>query len=703
MLLNMRPLKKKISKHKLLQLQGTTNYKPLIIFPNSNFNQDEKKELIIQKNLNLYLKELSFEKSGLNLFLPKKLQVEDPSLFVTKTFINEIYEEIQRNTKPASLLELFSFFRKIITIDIVLESEEIAKGLVFSGFFLVIDAFFNQNIIYFSFDPQKTVKNDNQNKYFIIKSMEIVINLIKEILDIVNFDIVGYSFFDSLNNSILNYLEKCPEYEPQNIALQYFDEITKIIAFKHKINMEKFFHVILSKISQTQNKSLENNILCLRILYNLGRFSELPSSLKEQFSNFEINQREIIMENIFVIVSVKIFEEFSNLLNNLQAKTFQPPKKSKQKFLKEFSLDQHIKEGISIWFSSANSLELALDLLNDIYASKDENNFEDEDYIISINEVKEEMELENEETSIKFENFQEKETENNFVDNKIDIEMKSNYENNEFFESIGKNLREFGLEKLLIDKIILPTKNQIDFIIFYQIKLGNIFKKIKKIIYLTINCFINLFYSSEKLEDNTEIVTILLKAIKDILIITEDIEKNQVNQTDFSEEIDLKDILAGYIKLLCLIIERNQTICAIIPANELIYLFEHLKNVDKEAFLLSFDILSVRFLSKFSNIQENEELCKVFLKLFNQKNNNIMILGQSLNCIFDIFQDEKFDQNFTKFHFLEHLKKNSGNLKKGLQKNTFNILKKIDMEFLNEVYLNLKRFIIYKEKKLLNH
>ena len=689
----MKTLKKRITKHKARPFQPIFENNKILFpdlinkkFESEDYYEEEKileKDLILNKDLCIYFKELSFSKSDLNLFLPKSFQMQDPSKFITKAFIKDLFEEIQKNSNPSLIIDILSFLQRLINIDMEINNEEIAKGLIASGIFLVLDSFLNQNIIYFL-----TIKHSkNENKHLIFKCMELVIQIIIDISGIVDARIVNkFSIDSSLNHTMMNYFEKSNEVEMRNLALKYFDRISRILNSEefslNQFSLKGLFELIVSRISKPDLKSMENNILSIRILYNFSLNFNENLQIKEQGP---INIREILIENIFSVVSVKIFEELDNLLNNLQTKNFQPPKKTKQKFLKEFLLDQNIKEGISIWFSSANSLELAFDLLMDIYKEKEDN----EEESCSNFDEKEEMEIENEEIPSDFIN----------KNQKIEMETK----NNEISEFLGEKLIEYGLEKLLIDKIKFPLRNQLDFVIFYEPKIGNLFKNIKKIIFGAVNCFINIYSIKESkfLEEISDFSENLFEYIKEVVILSKEIDKNQNFDVNSFEEIDLKDILVSYLKLLCLIIEKNEEVCIKLKAFDLFALIETLKNFDEEAFLIFIDILSVRFSSKFSNNEENEEICPILWKLLNQKQ-NVLIIGQILNCIFDIFKDEAFDENFKKFKFMEILKKHLGVITANKNRNLSKSNKKSDMEFLAETSLNLKRFINYKENSLQN-
>ena len=154
----------------------------LSIIKKNNFEtlEDEKnndKELIIEKDFAIYLKELSFALSDLNLFLPKDCRTNEPLKFLTKPFIKALFEEIHNNSNPSSIFDIASFLKGLINIDIELDNQEISKGLINCGVFLVFDGFLNQNIIYFSNSNPNLLKSD-KGKYIIFKGMEIIINMV---------------------------------------------------------------------------------------------------------------------------------------------------------------------------------------------------------------------------------------------------------------------------------------------------------------------------------------------------------------------------------------------------------------------------------------------------------------------------------------------------------------------------------------------
>ena len=715
----MQNLKKKISKRKSFSKSIFENdFKSSSLhflckkLESDNFEEAKilEKDSIVTQNLSLYLKELDFSKADLNFTLPKSLQISFASHFISKDFINSLFELIQNNSNLSQLTEILIFFRKLINIDEELEKNEISKGLMNMGLLLVFNSFFNQNLIYFSHNSSSQIKN--QAKHTVFKLMELSIEIL-----IVMFEIIDVKFMmeSPLNDTLMMYLENCNEFEMQMLALNYFDAMTKKINPKAKFfeekNLQRFLTLIFCKMTKNNLKSMEINILYIKIIYNLALKSHEIPMLCNEMREFFFKQNETLLENIFSIVGVKIFEEFNILMNSFDERSFHPPKKNKQKFIKDFVLNHHFKEGLNIWISSENSLEKALDLLIDIY--KDEKESSERTDSVSSFDENDQMELESE-GEVKIEGDNENKHKNDYENQnkhkhknegeweniKIEEEMKMESEKElnlkKNFEFVDKqSLLDYGLERMLFDKLRFPVRNQIEFVILYESKIGYLFKKIKKIVFLTVSCFISIYSSNDKKfsEDPGNLCEILLVCINETLTLEKELIKNQDN----FEEVDLKDILVCYLKLLCLLIDKNQHICEKIPYLEVISLNEKIKNCDEEAFLIFIDIVALRFGPKFSIIKENEEVCKMLGELLEHKG-NVLVKGQLFNCIFDIFQDEKFDENFWKLRILEKMQKENFNVKKLKKKE--GRLKKADKAFLMEVSINLRNFITYKEKMM---
>ena len=354
----MQNLKKKITKRKSNSRKLLENDLPL-----NSLNFSEKKrisneeakildeDLIISKDLSFYLKELDFSKTDLNFTLPKPFHGLMPHKFISKEFIKTLFEVIQQNSNFSQISDILSFFRKLITIDEELEKEEIASGLVKTGFFLILDSFFNQNLIYFS---KNSSNLKNQNKHTAFKLMELAIEIIMVIMKIMMEDEIMIE--SPLTETLMIYLENCEENEIQILPLNYFDEFTKKIKTSSNFfdgkNLQRFFGLISKKMSKN---NLEINVTSTRIICNIY-LKNLQNAHFHEIYEFFFKQGDLFLETIFSVVGIKIFEEFGFLMNSFDAQNFQTPKKTKQKFIKDFSINHHLKEGLQIWLSSENSL-----------------------------------------------------------------------------------------------------------------------------------------------------------------------------------------------------------------------------------------------------------------------------------------------------------------------------------------------------------
>lgn len=684
----MKKIHKKKEKH-FLRAQNNdikSDLKKNIYHLNAVHHIEEEKineDLIISKDLNIYLREINFVLPDLTIYLPKSLKFDSPLDFLKKPTFQNLFQILELGGSDPKTIDIILFFREMIKIDQNIGKTELANGLINCGLFIALNGYLNQQIIYIL--SEKSTAPHKINKNIVVKSIENVNEIIKDIVEILDLNLLNKNSIEQpLNSTMLRYLEMSSDYKFEETALFYFNFTSKKMVsfsgFISEIDFSSFVNRISSKIKQkSEPQLLSCKVLAIKILYNISTSLENINN-DSPTQNFiqNIIDPECIAEHFFSIMSINIFQELNYIFRNVKVLNFKAPKQSKHKFLKDFSIEQNVKESIKIWFSSAEALVLIMEFFNEFFFEIE--NFEEEDSDCEYK--RDEMEIEDENSH-----------------NKSEIAGEITNTSKKLSEKTSDILLNNGIILLFIDKIRLPEKNILNFLVFYESKIGNIFEIIIKVNNLAVNCLISLF-SSEKereiaLDHKEKLVQIISLTIEEILSINCD-ELENFSSTSHLYEIN--DALLILLKLLCIIIEKNQEICLKINAISLLNQIEHLQKFEDEVMLMFIDILSIRFCSKFASLYENEELCKVYSKILAKKM-NFFLIAHVLNSIFDIFNDENFDENFKKYCFLEVCKKYS--LKKNQVFSKDLDLNKSDRQFLEEICINLKNFIDYKEKNLL--
>ena len=388
------------------------------------------------------------------------------------------------------------------------------------------------------------------------------------------------------------------------------------------------------------------------ILYKLADF------LDPQVINFLNDEFIKVGERL---LEVGIGEEFNNLAGifwGIVEKVEKREEREKGEFGKYYDVWKNTCRSLLVF------LEVVLNLVEDCNGNENERSFETEsvESIGSNEKIEEAMTNEN-------------------------LENKPSVLKNKFALEILTKLN--LLERIKAKIVIITPQNLKSMEIFENHDYLDIIEDLSEINLLFINCFLNTSSQSELSEGETiQNIDFFFKIIDNYL------------QLDFTSKVhvdNFSETLLNVLKLLKILLDRINNIQ--MPIQTLISFGQKIVKTNlEESIVVILDLISSKFSIKtVMDLADNEILLNFLMEVvFNE---NIVIVAQTLNCLFDVYSDEKYDSVFAKKNMLQVLKKGAPILEEKVKESKGKIGRR-KVEFLKEVKINLKRFIEYKEEKM---
>lgn len=497
-------------------------------------------------------------------------------------------------------------------------------------------------------------------KISICKDIEEGMNIVDKIMKIEDVENLNKLFGGTLTDEIVKIIinnETLDSIKPETLTkcAEYLDfGFATVENLSKALNNSKFdvFNELLFALSKKKNSYFK--AIRLSILYSFYKTQISMNFVSPSYFNKDL--MESLAEDAFSISSINLFEETKSILHLQQEET------------------------INIWMNSAKGVIKLFEVIEDFF-------FEDEE-----------------------------------------IERKQIF--NDFFKDCFFNfLLEHDFIDILIEKASLIGKGLHQELKSREENLSCVLCSILKINISAISILISVFSDSQnKLADNRmeeekieqeqanvshieieEGSTAKMnegKFIKKIFIhFFEQINMNVclLNEKKSKNDNLLKDLLIEQIQL-CSLLSKNNKISSELPTTQFIELGEKIINLRNEpASLIFIDLISQRFNKNKTKItkEENKILCLFLFKKLVSGINRMMIC-QILDCIFDVYCDEDYDDNLQEcdaMRILTETKEKIGNTKKKHKKQNKN-LDKDDLDFINETTKNLEAFLLYKQKHI---
>lgn len=439
----------------------------------------------------------------------------------------------------------------------------------------------------------------------------------------------------------------------------------------------------------------------------------------------ELGQR--VLETIFNIISVQILDEIDNLVKVCQ---FNGGKQGKNRTRKdelteelgpntenvslhtengnaveetkdEEVLDQeeglsnlHLKEAVKIWQDSASAIEVCLGVLINIFeADEDDEEFEDLEEINSDGE--EDFGKKGPSTaaitqasSTFFEKLIPSEAKEKLIRSLIDKCKHMSHEHHAFLITVnlhnillrGTRIVEFALSALM---------NLCNNYVYKQVTGGaeslNVTKfsiDLATFLWAEFKFYLELLYNQTITPDSNS--TTIVKS-KDKKATQEELEheKTQVNEI---------------IKFLLLVLSKSssQEVTACVPLSDVLHVKSVLfDSMDEQTKLYIIELIALKASPKnHLSLEENAVVADHLVDLL--KKDDVMIIGESLNALFDIYVDETYDAVFKEKNFLGVLEYGYNVFKEKIQASR-KILPPESVGMLKQHLQNLKRFIKYKK------
>ena len=462
---------------------------------------------------------------------------------------------------------------------------------------------------------------------------------------------INNEIVDAVNPYILN---KCIDY--LDFGFANVETLSKAILSNNRFNAINELLFALAKRKNTYFKAIR-----VSILYSFYKTQQRMNSVLEGFFNKELI--ESLAEEAFSITSINLFEESKSILHLQQ------------------------DEMIKIWMNSAKGVIKLFEVFEDFF-------FVDE---------------ENEKKSLNKDFFKDSFfgflIEHDFIDILIEKasligkglyqELKSREEtlNNVLSSIIKINISAISI----LISVFSDSKN--------ELKENNNMNELNKMEEEKIGIEkTNIAHGDIEEETNTKINDI--KFIEKLFIhFFEQINLNVslLNEKKSKNDNLLKDLLIEQIQL-CLLLSKNYKISLELPCIQFIDLGERIINLRNEpASLIFIDLIVQRFnKSKIKITKDDNKILCLFLFKKLVSGINRMMVCQILNCIFDVYCDEDYDDTLKEcdaIRILKETKEKIGITKKKHKKQNKN-LDKDDLDFINETSANLEAFILYKEKHI---
>ena len=612
----------------------------------------------------------------------------------------------------SSLIALVKFCESTQQID----GHDLAFYVYNAGVMTVLDGLFSGLI--------KSIKADSQNQ----QSLKIQLSILEYVYKLVA------SLAEGLEDSFLPALvqSKLTEESTDLFLTVNSDQVLTGVASYWHVLTETSLEVCKKLAGSTElleravtlieNKASSNELkgFVTAMLYNI--LSKLQAAGIQASNNTLLGQK--VLDTIFNIISIKIFDEIDNLVQISQYNTLPQakngnkseeireelgPKEEAQETGEEelkqedqpvnnvnkggFS-ESRLKEAAGIWSDSANGIEVCLGLLVNIFEAADEED-EFEDIEITSDDEGEEQKQQNPQTST----------------GKKTQSTESKPEN-AFFEQLIPNEAKEKLIASLIDKCRHIRPEHYEFL--SNTNLQSLIDKGNRIVEFALSALMNLcnnyIYAQQAFSNSLnvarfsqELTVFLWEEFKFYLELiykkTLDTQNNS-NVTKTNVEGDLaheQAQLNEIIKFLLLILGKSDPdIVACIPLKEVLHVVKVLfENVEQQTKLYLIELIAIKASPKNkSSIDENAIVADHLVELL--KVEDVMVIGETLNALFDIYVDETYDSIFKVKNFQVLLEYGYNVFKEKINSNKKELTRE-NLGMLKQHLQNLKRFIKYKK------
>lgn len=501
-------------------------------------------------------------------------------------------------------------------------------------------------------------------------------------------------------------------------------EVCKRIASSKEI-LERCVIILNDKSSSAELKAYISGML-FNIITKLDSMNvEIPNKLELS---------ELILSTIFDIISIQILDEINNLvkMHELMAPQARKGKLSAKEALKEdFKThlsegatlheedetaesnnrneeieetkggewtDLQFKEAVKIWQDSAAAIEVCLGLLINIFeVEEEEAEFEDVGEIESDDE-QQIMEMEKK------------------AGNTVDTSKPRS----EFFQKIVSNEIKEKLLKNLVDKCKHVSVEHYEFLT--ELNLTNLLFRCNRIIEFAFSALMNLCINSiykqisapsdaaGVTKFSAELVTFLWSEFKFYIeiIYHQTLSADEEEKDDGSkskkvirQEVDHEKVQVNEIlKFLLLVLGKSSPeVAANISLHEILHAKKALFHVlDQQTKLYLIELVALKASPKNkTSIEDNALVADHLIEIL--KNDDVMLIGEALNAIFDIYPDVDYDIVFKEKNFLTILNYGYSVFKDKI-KAARKDLNKEQVGTLKQHLLNLKRFIKYKKETM---
>lgn len=358
----------------------------------------------------------------------------------------------------------------------------------------------------------------------------------------------------------------------------------------------------------------------------------------------------------------------------------------------------HLKEAIKIWQDSATAIEICLGVLINIFEANDEDEqFQDLDDDLS----------------------DEEEFKENVGSNKNGPNGTSMIQNtSSFFEKLVPGDAKERLIVNLLDKCKHMSQEHHTFLTFFNLQ--RIVLQANRIVEFAFSTLMNLcnnyIYKQPTTGESLNVVkfsadlaTFLWSEFKFYLELIYsqalNLKESNVetgvatkNQKAMSEELDHEKVQVNeIIKFLILVLSKSSSeVAACVPMNEIL----HVKNVlfstlDQQTKLYLIELIAIKASPKNQmTVEDNAVVADILIDLL--KVDDVMIIGETLNSLFDIYADVEYDTVFKAKNFLGMLEYGYDVFREKIKTSRKN-LSQDDLSMLRQHLQNLKRFIKYKK------
>jgi len=527
--------------------------------------------------------------------------------------------------------------------------------------------------------------------------------LLSSLSEIINEENVDLLLNSKVTTTSFYFLMNCDESRILSGISSYLQILTEI-SFKlcQQISQNLEFLQRLVAITESNFASQELKAYILGSLYNY--ICTLERNNIQPEGREELSQK--VMMGITSILSVKIFEEVDNLLkifnDNKRRLTGGAPANNQEPINHEEEqgaeetkentnnnnkiedsesiYDVRLKQGLTIWGDSASAIQICLGIMINLFESQE--TFE-EDW-------QDENEDEDDQPNPKMSKYEPPRT--------------------TFMNNMTQELREKILS-CIIDKCShVKGEAYVDFLSSLRPVTDQSRKIIEFAFPAVMNILLNIEYTDKKggVKYVDTVAEQLFKACLEewkyyleVLYNNEWTDENDDEDSSDKEEVNFEqNIINDILKIITHLLQNStHNLASLINIQDLLKVqTKTFTLLSQESRLATIELIGSRCHPKHNiTMEENALVADVLLELLQA--DDVMVIGEALNALFDVYSEEAYDEVFVQKGFMNVLDYGFNVFRSKIAESKDNVSRE-DYLLLKNHLLNLKRFIKYKKEHI---